>query len=1016
MKSANEFDARRRPTPIFETETVPLSVRIQLLGGFRVVVDGRVVPETAWRLGNARRLIQILALTPGHSLHREQIMDLFWPDLTPKAAAGNLYQVVHAARRALNAGYAPESQPAAIIHLRQRVVTLEPPGNLEIDVDAFDQAAGAARQTTDPQRCREAITLYTGDLLPEQLYDDWLVARRLVLRDTVTTLLFQEARLHECNAAYDAAIAALQRVIEIQPENEQAQADLMRVLTLNGQSALALSQFKRWSEHLRHDLGEEPGDAIVRLNQDIAAGRIGPGISNRSSTNAPAPLTNLKEALTSFIGRQAELAHVLEFARQHRLLTLTGTGGCGKSRLARAAATMLIDEFQDGVWWVELAARTEPGAVATAIAAAVNVIEERGRPLEATLVDALRQRRLLIVLDNCEHMIESCAALCTTILESCPRIHILATSRRRLLVAGEQAWRVPSLTLPDVNTPPTIGQIYASEAVQLFVERARLTQSSFAIDAGNASIIATICRRLDGIPLAIELAAARVGVLGLGQIAERLDDTLRLLTEGSRSISPRHRTLRAALDWGYGLLSAPQQRALSQLSVFAGGWTLEAAADVLDGEHLTPVERQDLVLQLAEQSLVQVEQIGAGTRYQLLEIVRQYASERLAESGQCDAAHQRHASYYARRAAATEAILRGPDQATGLERLDAEIENCLAAVAWSCQISDAELGLQLCWGLWRYWQTRGNLTEGRQWMVRVLELPPPACCLDLHAGVLFAAARFALLQSDESALDLAQQCLSRSRAIGHQHHATGALTMLGHLAMQRGETATAREYYEEALTIRRDLGEIWSVAISLNSLGLVALEEQDIERARNLFDESLKLFRAAGDTYHVANGLYYVGLVSFLAGDHAAARRAYDECEAIHRQMGERVHIARGLVGLAQLSSAENDLPGARALLAEALAISVEVGSRETLVTCLEEFAILAASGGDPVRAIQLAAAAQALHDDVGEPAQRHMLDRLNAGLEPARQLLTGPELTAAEATGKLMCVEEATHFAITIA
>jgi predicted ATPase/DNA-binding SARP family transcriptional activator len=1016
MKSANEFDARRRPTPIFETEVVPVSVRIQLLGGFRVVVDGRVVPETAWRLGNARRLIQILALAPGHSLHREQIMDLFWPDLAPKAAAGNLYQVVHAARRALNAGYAPPGKPAAIIHLRQRVVILEPPGNLEIDVDAFDLAAGAARQTIDPRHCRDAIDLYTGDLLPEHPYDEWLVARRLVLRDAVTALLFQEARLHEGDAAYDAAIAALRRVIEIESENEQAQADLMRVLTLNGQSALALSQFKRWSEHLRHDVGEEPGDAIVRLNQDIAAGRISPGIRSRADANAPAPLTNLKEPLTSFIGRRTELADVLALAREHRLLTLTGTGGCGKSRLARAAASTLAHDYPDGVWWVELAARTEPGSVVNAVATTLSVIEERDRPLEETLIDALRHRQLLIVLDNCEHLIESCATLCTTILESCPSVQILATSRQRLQVAGEQSWRVPSLTLPEGDAPLSPGQIHASEAVQLFVERARLTQASFAIDASNADAIATICRRLDGIPLAIELAAARVGVLGLSQIAERLDDALRLLIDGNRSTSPRHRTLQAALDWGYGLLSAPQQCALAQLSVFAGGWTLEAAGAVLDGEHVTDAERQDLVLQLAEQSLVQVEQDSERARYLLLEIVRQYAHERLEDSGAVDAVRQRHATYYANRADAIEAVLRGPEQASGLQWMDVEIENTRAALSWSCRHDDAELGLRLCWGLWRYWQTRGSIAEGRQWMARVLTLPPPATSLELHAGVLFAAARFALLQSDEQALDLAQQCLTRSREIGHQHHATGALTMLGHLAMQRGETTTARERYEEALTIRRDLGEVWSVAISLNSLGLVALEEQDIDRARYLFDESLELFRAAGDTYHVANGLYDVGLVAFLAGDHVAARRAYDESQAILRQMGERPRIARGLVGLAQLDSAEGNLLSARALLAEALAIAVEIGSRETLVTCLEEFAILAASDGDPIRAIQLAAAAQALHDDVGEPAQRHMLDRLNAGLEPARQLLTGPELTAAEATGKLMCVEEATHFAITIA
>jgi len=1013
LESAHDDGQHRSPTPLFDTGATPLTVRVHLLGGFRVIIDDRVIPETAWRLSKARKLIQVLCLAPGHSLHREQIMDLFWPDLAPKAAAGNLYQIVHAARRALMA-HAPERDPRVpIIHLRQQLVALEPPGELWTDVDAFIEAAANARGSADLAACKTAIQLYTGDLLPEHPYDEWLVARRSTLRDTLVDLLFQEARLHQQLADLSAAGVALRKIIEIEPVHEQAHADLMRIYALNGEPALALEQYRRYCERLDRDLDEQPGPSITRIYEEIVASRATTSAAKpTTSTTDRASTGNLREPLTNFIGRHRELAEVLRLAQEHRLVTLTGAGGCGKSRLARAAASALSGEFPDGTWLVELAALADPNLILKTIARALGIAEQSELTLEETLIASLRQRRLLIVLDNCEHMLDACAACCTAILEACPQVHIIATSRERLRSAGEQSWRVPSLTLPDerASTPE---QIMASDAVQLFIDRARLVQPGVSIDAESSRAIATICRRLEGIPLAIELAAARIGVLSFAQIADRLDDALRLLSTGDRSGSARHQTLRAALDWGYALLTEPQQRTLNRLSVFAGGWTLDASRAVLNGDEMDEDHVEELVLQLAERSLVQVEQAGDEPRYSLLEIVRQYAHERLTEQDERNTIRHQHAVYYARLADATEAVLRGPDQSTGMRRLDDEIQNVRAALNWADEVGDVSLGLQLCWGMWRYWQTRGTLIEGRRWITRFLNLPVPDAYLELRTGVLFAAARFAQLQSDDRAMELALECLASAREINHLHHASGALTMMGHIALQRGDIARARKHYEEALNIRRELGEAWSIAISLNSLGLIALEEGEIDRAQMRFSEGTGLFRVAGDVYHVAISLFHLGNTATLANDPVAARRFHEESLDYLRQLGDRPRIARGQVGLAQVLVDSGQLTEARALLADSLGIAAEVGAKETIMCCLEEFAVLAATEGQAGPALRLEAAANALRVATGEPPQRYIVDRIRAALAPARRVLTADEQAAAVASGAHLSVDEAIRLAL---
>jgi len=381
---------------------------------------------------------------------------------------------------------------------------------------------------------------------------------------------------------------------------------------------------------------------------------------------------NLPRQLTSFIGREREMAEVKRLLTTTRLLTLTGSGGCGKTRLALQVAADLVEEFANGVWLVELAALTDPALVPQAVASALGVREEPGRPLLATLSDYLKAKRLLLLLDNCEHLVAACAYLAEALLRACPHLRILATSREALNIAGETVWRVPSLSLPDLLHLPSVEHLTQYEAVRLFIERALISRPDFVLTSQGAPSVAQVCHRLDGIPLAIELAAARVKVLSVEQIAARLDNRFRLLTSGSRTALPRQKTLRAAIDWSYDLLSETERMVLRRLSVFAGGWTLEAAEAICVGEGIEWHEVLDPLMQLVDKSLVMMEEQGGTVRYRLLETVRQYGRDKLPASGEADVVRGRHRDWYLALAERAEPELLGSNQAVWLERLETE--------------------------------------------------------------------------------------------------------------------------------------------------------------------------------------------------------------------------------------------------------------------------------------------------------------------------------------------------------
>ena len=618
------------------------------------------------------------------------------------------------------------------------------------------------------------------------------------------------------------------------------------------------------------------------------------------ATRASKPKHNLPYQLTSFVGREQEVAQLQELVTANRLVTLTGAGGAGKTRLAIEVASRMVDAFPDGVWLVELAALSDPRLVPQTVAQALGVKEKAGTSVSEAVSGWLASKHVLLVLDNAEHVIEECVRLLDEILRRGPDVAILVTSRERLGMTGELTYRVPSLTVPPPDSNLALDALLGYEGVRLFVDRARLLRPDFSVTAEDAAPLASICHRLDGIPLAIELAAPRIRSMSVEELSHRLDQRFALLTDGSRTALPRHRTLRSTIDWSYDLLHEPEKLFLQRLSVFAGGWTLAAAEEVCAGEGIEKRDVLDLLTSLADKSMVVPEQEDARTRYRLLETVRQYARDRLEESGGSAAAQERHRDYYLALAEEADPKLRTAEQAEWLARLEEEHDNLRAGLAWSLVDAGSTAGLRLCGALQRFWWTRGHLTEGRQWCMCVLGKAEAVDRTGERAYALNAAGTLALYQGDYSAAKaLHEEGLAIRRELGDRSGIAGALGNLGNVAVNQGDYPTAKALHEESLAIRRELGDRFGIAVRLNNLGNVALAQCDYTAAKALHEEGLAIRRELGDRSGIATSLSNLGIVVLNQGDYPAARALLEESLAIRRELGDRSGIPYSLEGLA---------------------------------------------------------------------------------------------------------------------
>lgn len=651
---------------------------------------------------------------------------------------------------------------------------------------------------------------------------------------------------------------------------------------------------------------------------------------------------NLPAQVSSFIGREREIELLKDQLSSSRLVTVVGAGGTGKTRLALRVAEELHSELEHGAWFVDLAPLGDPAFIPAALAGALRVRERASQPLVQTLAEWMRERSLLLVVDNCEHLLDGVAPLVQRLLAAAPLLRILATSREPLELPGERLHTLHPLELPQQKRIPPAARLLEYDAIRLFVDRARLRREDFELTEDNAPPVVEICRRLDGLPLAIELAAARIRHLSVAEIAERVSNAVSLLSSRMRSVEPRQQTLRALIDWSYELLTPPERLLLRRLSVFAGGFTLKALQEVCASaaseSSLDSGEVEDLLHRLGDRSLVVVEGGGAGERrsecrYSLLETVRQYCRERLAEAGETEALSERHAAWCLELVQQADGELQRADQQDWLNRLDTEHDNLRAALDWTVQAASAgtspnaaEQAFRMAVGLWRFWWMRGHLGQGRTWLERVLALPD----------------------------EVFPRLRPRAR--------TGA----GSMAWFQGDYEAALRHHTASLEGWAQLGDAPGVASATNNLATVFFARGDLTRARELFAESAAAYRTLKQPLHLGQSLGNMGRMAALLGEYAEARLAVEESLSLLRELGDRVGEASALSNRAFIAAAEGETTLARELYQQALRIRVELADVLGLAGSLEGLAHLFAKTGEAARAARFLGAAEGHRIEAG--------------------------------------------------
>ncbi|MDQ3928963.1 MAG: helix-turn-helix domain-containing protein [Chloroflexota bacterium] len=693
----------------------------------------------------------------------------------------------------------------------------------------------------------------------------------------------------------------------------------------------------------------------------LAARRLPPSAPS-GATPSTAP-TDFPLPLTDLVGRKQEIGEVRRLLTTTRLLTLTGLGGIGKTRLAMEVARSLIVEYPDGVRLVELAPLPDPALVPGAVAAALGVREQPERSLTDTLASYLCDKRLLLVLDNCEHLLEGCTQLIGTLLRSCSELRVLATSREALHVAGELRWPVPPLSVPDAASVD-VTHLFDSDSARLFVERARLVRPDYVPLERDARAIGEICRTLEGIPLAIELAAARVRVLSPKQIAERLEDSLRLLAEGELLVEPRHRAMRVTLDWSWALLGEGERVLLRRLSVFGGGWELSAAEEVGAGGELAPVDVLDVLTHLVDRSLVGVESgTGAAYRYRMLEPVRQYALQRLEESGEAQEVRRRHAEHFLVLAESAEPELRTARQLEWLERLREEQDNLRVALRWSLG-EDRGVALRMAGALWRYWFLRGQFGEGERWLSEALSVRGVAP-ETVEATALLGWAHIAEYTANRALVSqLAEESLELCCRAGDQRGVAAALSVpqeAGH------DLPTRLQQLERSVQTARQVGDPWLLARALNVFGDNLLDGNEAGRAIELLEESLVLARPTGDRWLTGSVLFILGKVLSTTPDKSRARRLLEESLSLHEELGDKLGMAYALWTMGVLAFHQGEYAEARRLNEQRLALVEDLDDRRGIANCLWWLSLVACEEGDPVRAGSLAEQSLATADERAE-------------------------------------------------
>ncbi|HET9909752.1 MAG TPA: adenylate/guanylate cyclase domain-containing protein [Anaerolineales bacterium] len=760
---------------------------------------------------------------------------------------------------------------------------------------------------------------------------------------------------------------------------------------------------------------------------------------------------NLPTQLTSFIGRENEISEVKQELAAHRLVTLTGSGGTGKTRLSLQVAADLLDKFDHGVWFVELAPLTDPDLIPQAILSTIGVQEQQGKTSLEVLKEYLDEKQTLILLDNCEHLISASAHIANVLLGVAPKLEILASSREALGVKGEVSYPVPSLSLPDIKNLPIIEQLSQYEAVRLFIDRALLVAPHFVVDKDNAPHIAQICNRLDGIPLAIELAAARIKMLSVEQISKRLDDRFRFLTGGARTALPRQQTLRALIDWSYDLLSENERLLLCRLSVFAGGWTMEAAEEVCVGQDdILPYDILDLLTQLVNKSLVVVvENSQSGeTRYRMLETIRQYTREKLLEAGGSESLRDQHLTHFVKLVEQAEPELYRSNQIFWLNRLEDEVDNLRLALEWAVA-SNVRAGLKIASIPWRFWGLRGNARELGDWLERLLKTETAMDALYAQALVSYAFSRFNLGDIPE-ALRLAEQSLQLARAISDKRMEAFSLSFLGGFNVLQGKVGAGSLLLEESLTLYQSLSDEIG---QINALGWLTTNSGDFERPSRITSEFLHLSREVGDLASIATSLIRMARFAMWRGDFVSPVPWLEEALALARRMDDRSNEEEALSTYGVLSYWLGDYQRAIVFYEEAIRLGEQTGNlyqnfwaqfhmtyailgqgdlqraRErfmagiantykanfliALVYNMEGLASLLVQENQPTRSVQLFAWADTMRGQLGDQRPPVEQARVERDLALIHSILNDNDFTRLSVEGRTMTLEQAIALAL---
>lgn len=884
------------------------SIEFRVLGPVEVVRDG-----TALALGGTRQrsLLALLLLEPGRSVPADRLVENLWRGDPPAAAPTTLRSYVSRLRTVLgpqapisgdSAGYALDVPPERVDSFR-----------FEHWIREGQSALARRASKRAREQLRRALDLWRGRPFGE-LGDDGPLRSEADRLEELRLLALEQRIEADLELALSAELVdELERLVAEHPERETLWRQLMLALYRAGRQADALGAYRRARTFLHEQLGLEPGDDLKELEQAILRQEVEP-------VQPPEERHNLPSQVTSFVGRGSELNELEQLLRGSRLVTLTGVGGVGKTRLALETGKRLLPDFPDGVFVCDLAPLAEAELVPRDVARVLGVAEQTGATITERLVGALRDSDLLLLLDNCEHLRQPCADLSHTLLTRCPDLRILATSREALGLSGEVDYDVPPLTLPPAEA--SADELRSSDAILLFLARAHSARPRLPDDAAAVTTAARICVDLDGLPLAIELAAARAKALSLEDIAARLSDRFRFLVSWRRLTPARHRTLAEAMDWSYELLSEPERRLLARLSVFAGGFTLSAVSAVcLDGDEERALE---LVERLVESSLVLTEERRGQMRYRMLETVRQYAAERLRRQGETVGTRRRHAEYFA--ANLDELLeLQWANLDQWVERLAADEDNLRTALAWG-RAEDPELLLRLTGQLWQFWWVRGRFSEGRGWLDAALDrgrrLGP-----ELRGRVLEGAAGLAWAQGDIVQADaLAEEARPLFAAMGDRRGESASLILLGHVALEREEFALAESHFERSRELGEEMGADTLVAVSLHNLASVAFAEGDLERAASRYRSALSRYQAQGDQYGIALSELFLGAVAIEAGRHAEAAEYLGRALPVFREMEFLQYATQCVEAIALLVEMRRETRAAVQLLGGAASIRERIG------------------------------------------------------------------------------------------